>query len=185
MGAFVNQRVTNHQKGPSVPLRDDQVEVLRDAVGPYGNLYYTPVDHPGFDAVLDVWEEADRVRMLDPKLHRELFEELVWPERGDDLRQGLDVRTLELTRKQNRIMGLLERVDATELLSRWDLGQRLGEGARESLKASAGMVTIGVGGSGSFGDLVRGGRRPGARVAEGHADGTRPAAVAPGLWVCQ
>lgn len=157
LGAFVNDRVTNRQKGPPIPLCDDQVKALEEVLGPYGNLYYMPVNHPDYDTVLDGWERAERVRLLDSRLHREMFEEIVWPERGDDLQEGIDVQTLELTEKNQRMMRVLERVDSMHLLSQWNLGQRLGEEARKNLKSCAGMVTVGVRGDGSFEDHVQGG----------------------------
>ena len=112
---------------------------------------------PQVYTVAKAWMEAERLRFLDPTIHRELFDEVKWPGRGHDPSEGLDIRTLELTEKQQRLLGVLERVDSIELLSRWGVGRRLAEDTKKSLLASFGFITVCVSGSGKLEEYVWGG----------------------------
>jgi len=157
MGPFVNERVTNRQKGPRTPLSLEQVQQLQGCVGDRVKVHYTPVDHGSFEVVLDAFMASDRMRNLDAQMHRELFEEITFPDCGDDMQEGIDVRTLELSSNDQRMIRVLQRDDAVQLLSELDVGHRLGEGTRKSLLASSGIVTVGISGAGTFEDFVEGG----------------------------
>ena len=157
MGPFVNERVTNRQKGPCTPLSLEQVQQLQGCVDDRVKVHYIPVDDGNFEVVLDAFSASDRMRMLDAQLHRELFKEVSFPDSGDNVREGLDVRTLELSNKDQRMLRVMQRADAMELLSELDVGHRLGENARKSLLASSGILTVGISGEGTFEDYVEGG----------------------------
>ena len=76
----------------------------------------------------ELWSQADRIRFLTPKLHSEMMSELSFP--GDDIRKGIDVRTLELSEKDNAALAIAKRGDAMQELAAWGGGKRLGEGSR-------------------------------------------------------
>lgn len=159
LGPFVNKRVSNRQKGPQTPLSSEQAQQLQDCVDDIGGTYvqYTPVDHDKYEVVLDAFMEADRMRMLDSQMHRELFAEFTWPDRGHDLQEGLDIRTLELSETRQSLLRVLEREDSMRLLNEWDVGERIREDTRKNLLASSGIVAVGVRGQGRFEDYVQGG----------------------------
>jgi len=160
LGPFVNKRVTNRQKGPQTPLSLGEAQQLQTCIdGIDGvNVQYTPVDHGEYDVVLDAFSEADRFRMLDSTLHKQLFGEFInTTGPSENAQLGMDMRTLELSEKQQRLIRVLERADSMQLLSDWNVGERLREDTRKNLLACSGLVTVGVSGNGSFEDFVKGG----------------------------
>lgn len=91
-------------------------------------------------AASELWSEADRIRFLTPKLHREMFSELVFP--GGDLKSGIDVRTLELAEKDMAALAVARRADAMHELASWNGGKRLGEASQKLLLDADALLVL-------------------------------------------
>lgn len=85
---------------------------------------------------------SERIRFLTATLHREMMGELRWP--GDDLRTGIDIRTLELQPGEVATLKVARRGDVMELLADWDAGQALGENARGAVQSSSALLVLSV-----------------------------------------
>lgn len=91
-------------------------------------------------AAAELWSEADRIRFLTPKLHSEMMSELSFP--GDDIRRGIDVRTLELSEKDSAALSIVRRCDAMQELAAWGGGKRLGEGSRNLIRDADALMVL-------------------------------------------
>lgn len=91
-------------------------------------------------AAAELWSEADRIRFLTPKLHSEMMSELSFP--GDDIRRGIDVRTLELSEKDNAALSIAKRSDAMRELAAWAGGKRLGEGSKNLMRDADALMVL-------------------------------------------
>ncbi|MEL7155874.1 MAG: Rv1355c family protein, partial [Actinomycetota bacterium] len=154
LAPYVTERSTNRMLGPNVPLSPEIVETLQTVtVAGGGRCIYLPTHQLG--DLVELWAEADRVRLLTPRLHREMMSELRRP--GiDPLDEGLDERTLELSPADAAKLPILRRADVMAELDRLDLGTRLGDDTRKRLRHSSGMLMVVVGGR-TRTDYVRGG----------------------------
>ncbi|MGI9622607.1 MAG: Rv1355c family protein, partial [Acidimicrobiales bacterium] len=151
LAKFVSKRVSNRQLGPAEPLDPGNLSVLESATAarvtesaPRARLRYVPVGE--LDELVDVWSESDRVRYLTERLHGEMMSELRRP--GiDDLSEGIDERTLELTRSDRAKLAVLRRWDVMDRLAQLDAGSRLGEDSTKRILGSSGLVAVTIEGS--------------------------------------
>lgn len=154
LAPLLPRRLSNRHYGPSAPLSDTQLAVLEDAAqaGGGGICYIAPSD---IDSAAQLWAEADRVRMLSPRLHGEMMHEL--RRAGiDRLSEGIDERTFEFSAADQAKLPILRRADVMAELDRLDGGVRLGEDTIKRFRASSGMLIVTVEGQ-SRQDYVQGG----------------------------
>jgi hypothetical protein len=147
-------RVTNRHYGPPLALCPEMVELLTAATtAGGGRLCYVPPARLG--SLTETWAEADRIRLLTPRLHQEMMSELRRPG-VDPLTEGIDERSLELSPSDVAKLPILRRADVMAQLERWDGGYRLGDDTRKRLQSSSGLLVVVVDGA-SRADYVRGG----------------------------
>lgn len=154
LAPYITRRATSRVLGPTAPLAPEVVETLKAASTAGGaRCVYLPTHQLG--DLVDLWAEADRVRFLTPRLHREMMSELRRP--GiDPLDDGLDERTLEMSASDAAKLPILRRTDVMSELDRLGLGHRLGDDTRKRLRQSSGMIIVLTGGHART-DYVRGG----------------------------
>ncbi len=154
LAPYVPERTTNRLEGPVEALSPELIETLQAAAEAGGGRgVYLPTDRLG--DLVELWGEADRARLLAPALHAEMMGELRRPG-VDDLDEGLDERTLELSPADRAKLAVLRRGDVMAHLDRWNLGYRLGDDTRRRLRRSAGLVVVVTRGD-RRADYVRGG----------------------------
>ena len=89
--------------------------------------------------------KADRLRLLIPQGHHELFKrELRWPSGENVIKEGLDIRTLELASKDEIGFRVASDPEAIQLIADWDLGGALATlSTKPVLTSSAvGVITM-------------------------------------------
>jgi len=150
----VFERETNRHRGSGAPLPPEVVEALSRVARQYGARLHTMVDRDEIARAATVFADADRIRYLTPRLHREMISELRWP--GDDMDFGIDVRSLALDTGDLAVLPLLRRTDVVAALDDWDAGTVLGEDTRDRINASSAVVTVLTQGS-ALSDFARGG----------------------------
>ncbi|WP_342800287.1 hypothetical protein [Nocardia sp. No.11] len=84
---------------------------------------------------------SDRVRYLTPQLHAQLYGELRWP--GEDVRTGIDVRTLDPAPDELAKLQVGRRTDVMDRLREWSAGNALGEFTVDRVRSSSALVAIG------------------------------------------
>ncbi len=101
---------------------------------------------------------SDRLRLLDPALHRELVGELRWTHAAATTTgDGIEVASLGLDRSGVAALRLLTRPAVAAFLAEHDLGGRLTEVQRPSVSATSALALVAVDGD-TPADRVRGGR---------------------------
>jgi hypothetical protein len=141
LAPLLAQRVTNRRLDPAptalAPGDVDRLAAVTEAAG--GRLVHLRSDE--LDDVVELWAESDRLRFLNERLHREMFEELKDP-KHDPVDVGLDARTLELSPGDTAKLGILRRGDVMAELAALDLGDQLRTDMRKRLAGSSGMVVV-------------------------------------------
>jgi len=155
----VLRRETNRHLGTGAALPDDVRAMLPQLAEQHGARLHVTTDRAEMSAIAALFAAADRVRYLDPRLHREMSSEMRWP--GDpDADFGIDVRSLELDAGNLAALSLLRRGDIMASLDDWDAGGVLGEDARRRILSSSAVATVVV-----TGDTLRDFSRGGAAMA--------------------
>ncbi len=95
--------------------------------------------------VAQIAARADRIRMLHPVGHRDLVREIRWTkEEAERERDGIDLRSLDLTAAEHAGLRMLRHPRVPELLRAWKGGQGLERLTLTALLASSaiGLVTV-------------------------------------------
>jgi hypothetical protein len=149
------RRETNRRRGVAVDVPESTAEALRAAAAREGAQVCLMLSRDDVNRAADILAAADRIRYLTPRLHREMFSELRFPEDASQ-ESGIDVRSLELEPADLVKLDILRRQEVMAYLAQWDAGAALGEGTREHVRASAGLCVVSVPGR-TLTDYARGG----------------------------
>lgn len=139
---WVVARCTNRRRGMPEPFDLDLSTRLSEAVKPHGATLHLVTERARVERCAEVLAAADRIRYLTPVLHRDMVSELRWP--GDDLRTGIDVRTLELTSADMATLEVLRREDVMALLAQWNGGAALATPTADAVRASSALAVLTV-----------------------------------------
>jgi molybdopterin/thiamine biosynthesis adenylyltransferase/nitroreductase len=146
----IARRVTNRRKAatPS-PLDAGAAEALAAAAGSRGAQARIVTDRAAIDAVGALVGAADRLRLLSPRMHRELCAELRWtPAEAQATRDGIDLATLEATALDRAVLQILADPGVTAFLGSLGAGTALARPARELFAASSAALLLTVDGDG-------------------------------------
>ncbi|WP_019932865.1 Rv1355c family protein [Nocardia sp. BMG111209] len=144
-------RETNRQLGTGVPLAPAVLAELSAAAAAEGGRVHAVTARDEIAAVAELLAESDRIRYLTPHLHQQMFAELRWPE--EDLRTGIDVRSLELAPDEQAALELGKRSDILAELHSWNAGAALGDYTRDRMASSAAIIAVTVPKPGQEDDL--------------------------------
>ncbi|WP_228803953.1 Rv1355c family protein [Nocardia higoensis] len=133
-------RCTNRRKGNRAPIRDGVLAALDAAARTEGALVRAITDRGALAEAAELLGASDRVRMLTPRMHRELFSELRGP--GEDVRDGIDLRSMELDDADLAKLRIASRPDVVELLRVWSGGHGLGEATRDQLLSGSALIAV-------------------------------------------
>ncbi|MFD4182816.1 Rv1355c family protein [Rhodococcus sp. NPDC058514] len=148
------RRGTNRRGGTPKHLDDATVLALGGAARVEGARLSVVTERPGISAAADLFAASDRVRFLDPRLHREMIGELSGPEGRSDT--GIDIRSLELDTAGLAMLHIVSRPDVMAHLAEWGLGNALGNITRARVGSSSALAAVVVGGCAPR-DFLRGG----------------------------
>ncbi|MGW4353049.1 Rv1355c family protein [Nocardia sp. NPDC004582] len=133
-------RHTNRRDGTGVPVPSAVLaELARTARRAGGELRWVD-DASRVAEAADLLAAAERTRYLTPAMHTEMMAELRWP--GDDLRTGMDLRTLDLAPDELAKLEIARRGDVMTLLRSWAGGVALVEGTRDKVRSSSAVAVL-------------------------------------------
>ncbi|MGY4710889.1 Rv1355c family protein [Mycolicibacterium sp. CBM1] len=166
-------RGTNRRRGTPVELSATTVSALHAAALRENASLHLLTSRADVEHAAALLAATDRIRYLEPRLHAEMISELRWP--GDDLTDGLDVRTLELAPADLATLDVLRRGDVMARLAQWDAGEALGEDVKARVLSSSALGVVTAKGR-ALTDYFRGGAATEAVwiVAEQHGLGIQP-----------
>ncbi|MET4611312.1 hypothetical protein ABIC28_002301 [Rhodococcus sp. PvR044] len=148
------RRGTNRHVGVPAPIAPETELALAGAARAEGARLSVLADRRDITAAAEVFAASERVRLLDPRLHREMIGELRSP--GDRSETGIDIRSLELDAAELSTLRIVSRPDVMAHLAEWDLGGALGAVTRDRVVSSSALAAVVVGGCESR-DFVCGG----------------------------
>ena len=146
LSAHIGDRHTNRTLGPRLPLIDADLTALTRAVMSVdGARVQWLTDETALARLGDIAGACDRLRILHPQMHREMFHELRWSREEVELRgDGIDVATLSLSASDMLGLRLAGRASAIELVRQWGAGRNLDKLSRKYIVASSavGLITM-------------------------------------------
>ncbi|KAF0848715.1 Rv1355c family protein [Nocardia caishijiensis] len=148
---FALARHTNRRLGDAADLPDSVLPDLARAAGDQA-VVHAITGARGLAEVADLLGASDRVRYLSPQLHQQLYAELRWP--GEDVRTGIDVRTLDPAPDELAKLQVGSRTDVMDRLREWSAGTALGEFTVDRVRSSSALVAIGFRARGGEPDLA-------------------------------
>ncbi|HKR52208.1 MAG TPA: Rv1355c family protein [Pseudonocardiaceae bacterium] len=139
---LLRERCCNRVRLPSPPIPP---EALVGLVASAGSLQVLTVVEPALGRLGEALAELDRVRVLSPAFHRELFSEIRWS-RDEALatRDGLDVAALEFDAADLAVLEVIRSAPTAEVLGGLGLGGALGAGSRTAFCNAGAALVIGV-----------------------------------------
>ncbi|RSS61719.1 hypothetical protein EF918_31685 [Streptomyces sp. WAC06614] len=156
---WIGRRATNRRHGPARPLDAAHRQTLTDCAADSGALLQLITERTELTELGEVIGAGDRLRMLNPRLHREMMAELRWtPDEVRDTRDGIDLATLEADAADLAGLSLARHWPHLALVRELGGGAAFAEGAVKS-----------VAGSSALGHLTVPGTGPTAQVAGGRA----------------
>ncbi|MET9211866.1 MULTISPECIES: Rv1355c family protein [unclassified Nocardia] len=134
-------RHTNRRLGDVAPLPGTVVPALGTAAAAEGATVHAITGVEALAEAAALLGASDRVRYLTPQLHQQLYGELRWP--GEDVRTGIDVRTLDPAPDELAKLQVGRRTDVMDRLREWSAGTALGEFTVDRVRSSSALVAIG------------------------------------------
>lgn len=140
------ERCTNRHKGDRRPFPPDHITTIRESVvsvlpGADVHVFREPTE---LDMVARLVGRAERLRMLNPTCHAELFaKEVRWtPEQASATRDGLDIDTFELTSSERLGMTVASDPAAVALLNQWDAGAGFENMSGPAIRSSSAVALV-------------------------------------------
>ncbi|MGW4120783.1 Rv1355c family protein [Nocardia sp. NPDC004711] len=133
-------RHTNRADGNGAAIPTEVLDMLGETAHRAGAALHMVTDRCGIDTAARILAESERIRYLTPDMHKEMISELRWP--GDDLRTGMDLRTLGLQPDELAKLEIAIRPDVMAQLRSWSGGNALAEATREKVRSSSALVVL-------------------------------------------
>ena len=151
----VDRRATNRAMGDPRPIPPTVADALRATAEREGGRLHLVEAGERLTTAADAMAGADRIRYLTARLHREMFDELVFP--GAPPRDtGIEAETLGLDDADLATLDIIARPEVMSLLADWDAGAALGDDTRRRVGSSSALAVVAVDGA-TPADFVRGG----------------------------
>jgi hypothetical protein len=145
LAPLLTERHTNRRRTSGAPIPHEQLDELRAVAAsvPGFELAFAST-RAAVTEVAQVAARADRIRMLNSAGHRDLVREIRWTkEEAERERDGIDLRTLDLTPAEHAGLRMLRSPRVPELLRAWKAGHGLEKLTRSALLSSSaiGLIT--------------------------------------------
>ncbi len=141
----IGARCTNRRKGDGRPIPSTLLAQLAGAAtGVPGCLAHFITERHELMKLARIISEAERIRVLNPIGHRELFhKEMRWtPEEAKATRDGLDIATLELKLSEQTGFAVAADREAMDLVEQWNGGGAFTKLSMDGMRAASAVVLI-------------------------------------------
>ncbi len=143
----IKTRMTNRLMGQRSTLSEQNTEVLMKAAREANAELRLLTSPDQLHAIGKVLGQIDRIVMLEPEFHADLMGELRWsPEEAERTRDGIDVRSLELSNVDRAAMELVARPRVVAAIGRLGGGGALGTVTRKWINCASAVGLLLVGG---------------------------------------
>ncbi len=146
LAPYINKRCTNRKGGQWEPLSSDEMNALRRTVTtsfPALDVRFINTSEKLLELV-SICGAAERIRMMNPLCHSDMFRrEMRWTsEEAERTRDGVDLRTLELSMKDETGIGMVADPSTVAYLQDWKAGKGLEEMTAKLVGASSGVAFL-------------------------------------------
>lgn len=154
----IDSRLTNRKLGKRQPIEQNQLNLLKEAASsiPGAALRFFTSEEE-LDNIADLLGELEKIRLLEKSGHRDFVAEVRWTvEENDEKRDGVDLRTLELTASEKIGLEVAKDEKIIEMINKWQGGGAFKKLTKKSIQ-SAGAVGIITMRNGNKEDFLYGG----------------------------
>lgn len=138
--AALGTRHTNRRLGTGAPADPADLLRLAEVAAAAGGGLRFVATREGIESAADLLGASDRVRFLTPRIHEEMMSEIRGSE--DDLRSGLDARTMEFEPDEVIAFDVGARSDVMALLREWSAGAALGSYTGDRVRSSSAVAVV-------------------------------------------
>lgn len=144
---YLDERETNRNLGPRVPIDTANFEKLKSAVASVsGAELLIKDDEKDLQELEEIIAAADRLRILHPEGHYEFYQkEVRWDaEQSKHTADGIDIATVDVTPSEVVGLKLVKDPEVVRYLAEWRGGKALEKMARKSMAATSaiGLITM-------------------------------------------
>ena len=181
----MGERLTNRKLGERRNIGTETLEkLIKTARQDEGTdlRFFTGDDE--LETIAELLGELEKIRLLEKTGHRDFVEEIRWTrEENDKKRDGVDLRTLDLTNTEKVGMQMVKEPRVAELLNRWNGGGAFKKLTRKSIEAAGAVGILTMRGK-SASDYVKGGMVVQRGVVGGYLEWDRfSAGISFGVWL--
>lgn len=156
--AAMGLRLTNRMLGDRCPIEINILEKLKlaanEVAGVSLKLFTTDEE---LNAVADVLGEIDKIRLLEKIGHKDFIEEIRWTkEENDQKRDGVDLRTLDITNTELAGLQMSKDGRVMDLVNEWKGGGAFKKLTKKSIDAAGAVGIILINGN-RHQDYINGG----------------------------
>jgi len=141
---WIERRCTNRKKYNDTPLTKSQKETLAQVVEGNSGVQWRLVTDPDKIRILaNILANSDRLVFENRYLHQFLFEQIRWnDEEAKRTRDGLDIKTLELSPADRLAFNIFKYWPAVEILNRVGLSKLVAQKGKGLIGTSAGIAAM-------------------------------------------
>lgn len=144
---FIGTRYTNRNAGNQSRIPAADIQAIKSASATSAPVKLKIIDDPkSLSSLAEIIGKAEKLRIFIQQGHKELFEsEIRWtPESAEATKDGVDIRSLELSLKDTAGLMLLKDPDAMKLVSEWNAGSTIEKLSRDMVSSSSAMGLLTV-----------------------------------------
>jgi molybdopterin/thiamine biosynthesis adenylyltransferase len=142
---YLDTRYTNRRIGLGGKIAGSVIDELKRSVTGIGNITFKIFDDKEtIKKVADIAGKSEKLRMFIEQGHADLFErEIRWStQKPEDIKDGLDIRTLDLSLKDQVGFSVIKDPRAIKLVSEWNGGAALENMTRNLVDSSSAVCLI-------------------------------------------
>jgi molybdopterin/thiamine biosynthesis adenylyltransferase len=143
--AYIPLRCTNRNGGSKEKITPSVIDALTSLQHSAPGAIIKIVDDPStLSELREVIKTCERIRFLHPELHADFFEkEIRWTRQSaESSRDGMDIRTLELSATDQAGMRVAKEVETIALLNKWKKGKGFEKISGKNLEAASAIGFI-------------------------------------------
>jgi tRNA A37 threonylcarbamoyladenosine dehydratase len=156
----ISPRLTNRMLGSRKKIGDASLEKIKKAAEAVNNarLHFLETESELEDAA-ELLGELEKIRLLEPTGHKDFVSELRWSKEENDIkRDGIDLRTLDLTASEKVGLEVAKDPQVIEMLRHWGGGGAFKKLTRKSVEAAGAIGVLTMKRSDLNNDFLEGGR---------------------------
>jgi hypothetical protein len=141
----VRARHTNRRPGDGTPLSDEERTRITEAAETREGAILWVEERARMTELAEILAEGDRLRLLHPRLHREMIDEIRFTrEHARGTGDGIDVPSMELSPTDRAVFEIVRDAKVMEMARAIDVGHGLGRPTREAIRTASAVGLLHV-----------------------------------------